>query len=161
MSPSSARAPERRPDRGAGAALRRAGPSLLGIVTQSAPIAPMDLVRGEKSLIGSLVACLGRGLPGWRCGCWAAGAVQAAPLITDRIPLSAAVSGGLALLRDEPDRHLKILVGGSRMSAADAAACCRIWSTSQLYAAVVSDILDDLGHRDHALDPAIRPARAR
>jgi len=29
--------------------------------------------------------------------------------------------------------------------------------TAQLYAAVVSDILDDLGHRDHTLDPAIRP----
>ena len=28
---------------------------------------------------------------------------------------------------------------------------------SRLYAAVVSDILDDLGHRDHTLDPAIRP----
>ena len=27
----------------------------------------------------------------------------------------------------------------------------------QLYTAVVSDILDDLGHRDHVLDPAIRP----
>jgi len=36
--------------------------------------------------------------------------VQAAPLITDRIPLSAAVSGGLTLLRDEPGKHLKILV---------------------------------------------------
>jgi hypothetical protein len=38
------------------------------------------------------------------------GAVQAAPLITDRSPLEAAVSGGLAPLRDEPDKHLKILV---------------------------------------------------
>ena len=28
---------------------------------------------------------------------------------------------------------------------------------SRLYAAVVSDILDDLGHRDHCLDPAIGP----
>ena len=28
---------------------------------------------------------------------------------------------------------------------------------SQLYTAVVSDILDDLGHRDHVLDPAIHP----
>ena len=28
---------------------------------------------------------------------------------------------------------------------------------SRLYTAVVSDILDDLGHRDHTLDPAIRP----
>jgi threonine dehydrogenase-like Zn-dependent dehydrogenase len=92
-------------------ALRSGGRAvLLGIVTEPAPIAPMDLVRGEKSLIGSLshvwdedfreaLQLLGRG------------AVQAAPLITDRIPLGAAVTGGLALLRDEPERHLKILVG--------------------------------------------------
>jgi 2-desacetyl-2-hydroxyethyl bacteriochlorophyllide A dehydrogenase len=91
-------------------ALRSGGRAvLLGIVTEPTPIAPMDLVRGEKSLIGSLshvwdedflvaLRLLGRG------------AVQAAPLITDRIPLEAAVSGGLALLRDEPDKHLKILV---------------------------------------------------
>ena len=91
-------------------ALRSGGRAvLLGIVTEPAPIAPMDLVRGEKSLIGSLshvwdedfevaLRLLGRG------------AVQAAPLITDRIPLSAAVSGGLTLLRDEPGKHLKILV---------------------------------------------------
>jgi (R,R)-butanediol dehydrogenase/meso-butanediol dehydrogenase/diacetyl reductase len=94
-------------------ALRSGGRAvLLGIVTQSALIAPMDLIRGEKSLIGSLshvwdqdfreaLQLLGRG------------AVLAAPLITDRIPLSAAVTGGLALLRDEPERHLKILVGES------------------------------------------------
>jgi (R,R)-butanediol dehydrogenase / meso-butanediol dehydrogenase / diacetyl reductase len=94
-------------------ALRSGGRAvLLSIVTQSALIAPMDLIRGEKSLIGSLshvcdqdfreaLQLLGRG------------AVRAAPLITDRIPLSAAVTGGLALLRDEPERHLKILVGES------------------------------------------------
>jgi (R,R)-butanediol dehydrogenase / meso-butanediol dehydrogenase / diacetyl reductase len=94
-------------------ALRPGGRAvLLSIVTESALIAPMDLIRGEKSLIGSLshvwdqdfreaLQLLGRG------------AVQAAPLITDRIPLSAAVTGGLALLRDEPERHLKILVGES------------------------------------------------
>ena len=94
-------------------ALRPGGRAvLLGIVTESAPIAPMDLVRGEKSLIGSLshvwdedfreaLQLLGRG------------AVQAAPLITDRIPLGAAVTGGLTLLRDEPEKHLKILVGGT------------------------------------------------
>ena len=85
---------------------------LLGIATQSALITPMDLIGGEKSLIGSLshvwdqdfreaLQLLGRG------------AVQAAPLITDHIPLSAAVTGGLALLRDEPEKHLKILVGGN------------------------------------------------
>jgi (R,R)-butanediol dehydrogenase / meso-butanediol dehydrogenase / diacetyl reductase len=91
-------------------ALRSGGRAvLLGIVTDAAPITPMDLVRGEKSLIGSLshvwdedfrvaLGLLGRGT------------VQAAPLITDRISLGAAVSGGLALLRDEPEKHLKILV---------------------------------------------------
>ena len=42
------------------------------------------------------------------------GAVQAAPLITDRIPLIAAVSGGPALLRDEPGEHAKILVRPGR-----------------------------------------------
>jgi hypothetical protein len=36
--------------------------------------------------------------------------VRAAPLVSDRIPLSAAVRGGLALLRDEPGEHVKILV---------------------------------------------------
>jgi (R,R)-butanediol dehydrogenase / meso-butanediol dehydrogenase / diacetyl reductase len=94
-------------------ALRSGGRAvLLGIAAESALIAPMDLIRGEKSLIGSLshvwdqdfreaLRLLGRGT------------VQAAPLITDRIPLSAAVTGGLALLRDEPERHLKILVGES------------------------------------------------
>ena len=118
----------------------------------------MDLVRGEKSLIGSsshawdqdfreALQLLGRG------------AVQAAPLITDRIPLSAAVTGGLALLRDEPERHLKILVGESGMSAADGSGVLPDLAVSLLYAAVVSDILDDLGHRDHTLDPAIRPLR--
>ena len=29
----------------------------------------------------------------------------------------------------------------------------------RLYAAIVSDILDDLGHRDHTLDPAVGPLR--
>src|SRR5580692_4104284 len=82
---------------------------LLGIITEAVPIVPMDLVRGEKTLIGSLshvwdedfriaLGLLGRG------------AVAAAPLITDRIPLAAAVTGGLALLRDEPEKHVKILV---------------------------------------------------
>jgi len=91
-------------------ALRYGGRAVLvGITAEQATVAPLDLVRGERSLIGSLshvwdedfrvaLQLLGRG------------AVQAAPLITDRIPLGAAVSGGLALLRDEPDKHLKILV---------------------------------------------------
>jgi len=91
-------------------ALRAGGRAVvLGIGTRPATVPPLDLVVGEKSIIGSLshvwdedfriaLGLLGRG------------AVRAAPLISDRIPLSAAVSGGLALLRDEPAKHVKILV---------------------------------------------------
>jgi regulator of RNase E activity RraA len=43
------------------------------------------------------------------------------------------------------------------MSAGDAGRVRPDLVMSRLYAAVVSDILDDLGHRDHVLDPAIRP----
>src|SRR5262249_4556598 len=78
---------------------------VLGIGTRPAKVAPLDLVIGEKSIIGSLshvwdedfriaLRLLGRG------------AVRAAPLISDRIPVGAAVSGGLALLRDEPGNHV-------------------------------------------------------
>ena len=43
------------------------------------------------------------------------------------------------------------------MSAADGTGVPPGPAVSRLYSAVVSDILDDLGHRDHVLDPAIRP----
>ena len=43
------------------------------------------------------------------------------------------------------------------MSAGDNSGVLPDLVMGQLYAAVISDILDDLGHRDHALDPAIRP----
>ena len=43
------------------------------------------------------------------------------------------------------------------MSAVDDSGVLPDLVMSRLYAAVVSDILDDLGHRDHTLDPAIRP----
>src|SRR5579859_1165136 len=43
------------------------------------------------------------------------------------------------------------------MSAAGSSGMPPDLPVSRLYTAVVSDILDDLGHRDHTLDPAIRP----
>ena len=43
------------------------------------------------------------------------------------------------------------------MSAGDGSGVLPDTVMSRLYAAVVSDILDDLGHRDHVLDPAIAP----
>src|ERR1051325_5014203 len=45
------------------------------------------------------------------------------------------------------------------MSAADGTGVPADLAVSRLYTAVVSDILDGLGHRDHTLDPAIRPLR--
>jgi regulator of RNase E activity RraA len=44
------------------------------------------------------------------------------------------------------------------MSAADGGVPPDV-GAARLYAAVVSDILDDLGHRDHTLDPAVRPLK--
>jgi len=91
-------------------ALRAGGRAVvLGIGTRPVTVPPLALVVGERSIIGSLshvwdedfriaLGLLGRGT------------VQAAPVISDRIPLSAAVTGGLALLRDEAGKHVKILV---------------------------------------------------
>jgi len=47
------------------------------------------------------------------------------------------------------------------MSAGDGGGVLPDLVMTRLYAAVVSDILDDLGHRDHALEPCHPPARAR
>ena len=97
-------------------ALRSGGRAvLLGLGAGPVSVLPMDLVGAEKSIIGSLSHV-------WdtdfrvALGLMGRGAVQAAPLVTDRIPITAAVSGGLELLRDEPEKHLKILVrpGGTR-----------------------------------------------
>ena len=41
--------------------------------------------------------------------------------------------------------------------SADGASALPGLAAARLYTGVVSDILDDLGHRDHVLDPAIRP----
>src|SRR5260370_22372137 len=89
-------------------ALRTGGRAVvLGIGTRPATVQPLELVVGEKSIIGSLshvwdedfriaLGLLGRG------------AVRAAPLISDRIPLSAALSGGLPPLRVDPPQPLQL-----------------------------------------------------
>jgi 2-desacetyl-2-hydroxyethyl bacteriochlorophyllide A dehydrogenase len=91
-------------------ALRAGGRAvLLGLGTRPASVRPMDIVGQEKSIIGSLSHVWNEDFR-IALGLMGRGAVQAAPLITDRIPLTAAVTGGLELLRDEPASHLKILV---------------------------------------------------
>jgi (R,R)-butanediol dehydrogenase/meso-butanediol dehydrogenase/diacetyl reductase len=91
-------------------ALRAGGRAVvLGIGTRPVTVPPLDLVIGEKSIVGSLSHVWDQDFR-IALGLLGRGAVQAAPLISDRIPLDAAVSGGLALLRDEPGKHVKILV---------------------------------------------------
>lgn len=95
---------------------------LVGIYGGPSEIRFLDLVGGEKELIGSLshvydedfaaaLALLGRGV------------VRAEPLVSDRVPLARALEDGLLALMREPEAHLKILIrpsganvegGGSR-----------------------------------------------
>jgi (R,R)-butanediol dehydrogenase/meso-butanediol dehydrogenase/diacetyl reductase len=93
-------------------ALRKGGRAvLIGIHPQPAGFVPLDLVMNEREIVGSLshvydedfrtaLALLGHGT------------VRAEPVITDRIPLERAVEDGLMVLDREPERHLKIVVGG-------------------------------------------------
>jgi (R,R)-butanediol dehydrogenase/meso-butanediol dehydrogenase/diacetyl reductase len=91
-------------------ALRAGGRAvLLGISSRPVSVRPMDIVGQEKSIIGSLSHVWDEDFR-IALGLMGRGAVQAGPLITDRIPLAATVTGGLELLRDEPEKHLKILV---------------------------------------------------
>jgi (R,R)-butanediol dehydrogenase/meso-butanediol dehydrogenase/diacetyl reductase len=82
---------------------------LVGIDQRPVSLQPFDLIRGERSIIGSIshvydedfrsaVMLLGRGY------------VRAAPLITDRIPLDRVIEDGIEALREGHGDHLKILV---------------------------------------------------
>ena len=91
-------------------ALRAGGRAVvLGIGTRPVTVPPLALVIGERSIIGSLSHVWNEDFR-MALGLLGRGTVQAAPVISDRIPLSAAVTSGLALLRDEAGKHVKILV---------------------------------------------------
>jgi (R,R)-butanediol dehydrogenase/meso-butanediol dehydrogenase/diacetyl reductase len=86
---------------------------LVGIDGRPVSFDPFSIIRGERSIIGSIshvydedfrsaVMLLGRG------------AVRAVPLITDRIPLERVLEEGIDALRDHGDEHLKILVSPAR-----------------------------------------------
>jgi (R,R)-butanediol dehydrogenase / meso-butanediol dehydrogenase / diacetyl reductase len=93
------------------ASLRKGGRAVLvGIHRQPLTIQPLDMVLGETEVVGSLshvydedfrvaLSLLGRG------------AVRAEPVISDRIPLERAVEDGIRALAEEPQKHLKIVVG--------------------------------------------------
>jgi (R,R)-butanediol dehydrogenase/meso-butanediol dehydrogenase/diacetyl reductase len=94
------------------AAARKGGRVVLvGLYARPTSVALLDIVTTEKEVLGSFshvydedfagaLALLGRG------------AVQAEPIISDRVALRDALEQGLLALHREPEAHLKILVSG-------------------------------------------------
>src|ERR687886_201685 len=94
------------------AAARKGGRVVLvGLYPRPTSVSFLDIVTTEKEVLGSFshvydedfagaLALLGRG------------AVQAEPIISDRVALRDALEHGLLALEREPEAHLKILVSG-------------------------------------------------
>jgi (R,R)-butanediol dehydrogenase/meso-butanediol dehydrogenase/diacetyl reductase len=89
---------------------------LVGIRSEPVPISTLDIVTGEKRLVGSVQHHYDEDLPD-AVRLLAEGRVQVGPLITGRIPLERVVDDGLRALAntdtntDRTSRHLKIIVG--------------------------------------------------
>ena len=92
-----------------GAARKGGRVVLVGIYGRPSTFDFLGVVGTEKEIIGSLshvydedfaaaISLLGRG------------AVQAEPLVSDRVPLSRALHDGILALMREPEKHLKILI---------------------------------------------------
>lgn len=85
---------------------------LVAIYPQPVPLDALDLLVGEKQLVGTVQhqrdTDLRRAID-----LLARGVVDVRPLVTDTVPLSRAVEDGLDALAKQPDRHLKILVNPS------------------------------------------------
>lgn len=82
---------------------------LAGITTGQSAFISSEMIAGEKEVVGTLSHTFDgdflRAL--WLLD---SGAVGAAGLISDRIPLDRVVEDGLAALAENPADHLKILV---------------------------------------------------
>lgn len=83
---------------------------LIGIHAARVPLSTLEVVVGEKRLIGSVQHHFDEDLP-VAVQLLAEGKVQVRPLITGREPLERVVTGGFQALVEHPDRHLKILIG--------------------------------------------------
>ncbi|GIX48466.1 MAG: 2,3-butanediol dehydrogenase [Candidatus Tectimicrobiota bacterium] len=80
---------------------------LVGIYTQASPLAWGRIQAHEKTLVGASAYTDEFPLA---LAMLADGRLQAAPLVTDRIPLRDLATRGLQQVLAEPDRHVKILV---------------------------------------------------
>ena len=83
---------------------------LVGIHAERVPLSTLEIVLGEKHLVGSVQHHYDEDLP-QAVRLMAEGRVQVRPLITGRVPLARVVEDGLRALADDPGQHLKIIVG--------------------------------------------------
>jgi len=83
---------------------------LVGIRGERVPLSTLDIVIGEKHVVGSVQHHYDEDLPE-AVRLLAEGQVQVRRLITGRVPLARVVQDGLRALADHPDQHLKIIVG--------------------------------------------------
>lgn len=82
---------------------------LVGITGGQVPIDTLDVLVGEKTVIGSIQHHYDEDLPA-AVRLLADGRVRALPLVTARIPLDEVVRRGFGALTDPAQEHLKILV---------------------------------------------------
>jgi (R,R)-butanediol dehydrogenase/meso-butanediol dehydrogenase/diacetyl reductase len=83
---------------------------LVGIHSERVPLSTLDVILGEKRLVGSVQHHYDEDLPA-AVQLLAEGKVRVRPLITAREPLERVVTGGFQALVEHPDQHLKILIG--------------------------------------------------
>jgi (R,R)-butanediol dehydrogenase / meso-butanediol dehydrogenase / diacetyl reductase len=83
---------------------------LVGIHIERVPVSTLDVIVGEKRLVGSVQHHFDEDLPA-AVQLLAEGKVQARPLITGREPLERVVAGGFQALVEQPGEHMKILIG--------------------------------------------------
>jgi (R,R)-butanediol dehydrogenase / meso-butanediol dehydrogenase / diacetyl reductase len=83
---------------------------LVGIHIERVPVSTLDVIVGDKRLVGSVQHHFDEDLPA-AVQLLAEGKVQARPLITGREPLERVVAGGFQALVEQPGEHMKILIG--------------------------------------------------
>ncbi len=82
---------------------------LVGIQPQRVPFSTLELIVGEKRVVGSVQHHYDEDLP-TALHLLAEGQVRVAPLITDRVALDRLVVDSLRALAEQPEEHLKIIV---------------------------------------------------
>lgn len=83
---------------------------VIGIHPERVPLSTLEVILGEKHLIGSVQHHYDEDLPA-AVQLLAEGKVRAGPLISARVPLEGVVSDGFRALIEHPEQHLKILIG--------------------------------------------------